>query len=176
LSAEIEQALEQGRAQDVTVAAGPIRLLAVDRWNRWGAAFRFGVSANGDWLTDTILAQRTDAGWRELSRGGARGSGWELPWRPPFEGWSGDPLRCLSAVDLFVYDVDDREHHLQAVCGFAALTVAAVRVEWDEEVHDALVTPPTKAFVGLAGGTGHYVLTALDGDTGQVGQPQRRWR
>ncbi|MDQ1538224.1 MAG: hypothetical protein QOE58_2617, partial [Actinomycetota bacterium] len=73
------------------MVAGPIRLLSVDRWSRWGAAFRFGVSAKGNWVTDTVLFERTDDGWQDLSGGGTRGAGWELPWTPPSEGWSGDP-------------------------------------------------------------------------------------
>lgn len=183
LSDETVRALEDGRVRgDVELVPGRLRLFAVDRWTRWGAALRFGLSTDGNWVTDTILAARTDDGWQELSSGGASGSRWELPWKRPGHGqsldllWKGDPLLCLSTVHLVVYDADEQENFLEAVCGFALPLVSAIRVEWDVETHDAPVAPPSHPFVALAGGTGAYTLTPLDADAAPVGEPRRRWR
>jgi hypothetical protein len=90
------------KSSHVELVPGRLRLFAVDRWTRWGAAFRFGLSTNAIWMTDTILAERTNDAWQDLSSGGARGSRWELPWKRPGHGhsvdilWKGDrPSRRL---------------------------------------------------------------------------------
>jgi hypothetical protein len=54
-----------------------------------------------------------------------------------------------ATVHLVVYDADEQEHFLEAVCGFALPLVSAV--EWDVESHDAPLAPPSHPFVALAG-------------------------
>lgn len=154
LTEGITRALQLGAVPAVaSLEPGPLQLLAVNRWRRWGAAFRFGVSANGTWVSDTILAQRSpDGSWQDLSGGGARGSGWQLPWEPPTEGWDGEALLCLGTVGLVVYDDEQTEHELAAVSGFVVPSAIAVRIETDDGSHDTQLAGPLNAFVALAGG------------------------
>lgn len=153
---------------------GPLQLLAVNRWRRWGAAFRFGVSSNGNWVSDTILAQQlADGSWHDLSSGGVRGSGWPLPWEPPVEGWDGEALLCLGTVGLVVYDVDETEHELAAVSGFVIPSAVVLRIETDGETLDMNLARPLNAFVAVAGGSGRMTLSAIDSDGRAVGNPRR---
>ena len=170
----VSRALQLGVVPIVaSLEPGPLQLLAVNRWRRWGAAFRFGVSANGSWVGDTILAQESaDGSWQDLSGGGARGSGWQLPWEPPVEGWDGEALLCLGTVGLVVYD-DQVEHELAAVSGFVLPSAIAIRIETDGETHDIKLARPLNAFVALAGGSGRMTLLAIDAEGRPVGVPRR---
>ena len=153
---------------------GPLQLLAVNRWRRWGAAFRFGVSANGTWVADTMLAQQSaDGSWQDLSGGGARSSGWKLPWEPPVEGWDGEALLCLGTVGLVVHDDDQAEHELAAVSGFGMPSAIAIRIETYGETYDTRPARPLDAFVALAGGSGRMTLLAIDAEGMPVGVPRR---
>lgn len=153
---------------------GPLQLLAVNRWRKWGAAFRFGVSSNGSWVTDTILAQQlADGSWQDLSSGGVRGSGWQLPWEPPMEGWDGEALLCLGTVGLVVYDDDETEHELAAVSGFVIPSAVVLRIETDGETLHTNLAKPLNAFVAVAGGSGRMTLSALDSDRRAVGNARR---
>jgi hypothetical protein len=146
-------------------------LLAVDRTQLWAAAFRFCVHEDGDWVNDTVLLRhRADGAWEDMTSGGARGSGWPVPWTVPAEGWDGRPLIFLSRNGLVVEDDAGDEIELSAMSGFAGAQVAAVRVTSRHDEHVAHVVPPANAVVVLVLGSGR--LTALDENGHPVAEPR----
>lgn len=171
VSADVLHAVSDGMVTGPELRSGAMRLLAVDRTGIWAAAFRFRVYDDGDWVNDTILLrQLPDGTWEDMTSGGARGSGWRLPWVVPTDGWGGEMLSFVSCNSIVVEDRRGEEVELSAMSGFAAAGVATVRVTTRHGEHLAPVIPPANAIVALIVGTGH--LVPLDDRGESLGPPR----
>lgn len=171
LSADILRAVSDGMPSGPELRSGAMRLLAVDRAGIWAAAFRFRVHDDGDWVNETVLLRQLPGGtWEDMTSGGARGSGWRLPWVVPTGGWGGDLLTFVSRNSIVVEDRLGEEVELSAMSGFAAAEVATVRVTTRHDEHLAPVISPANAIVALVVGRGH--LVPLDDHGEALGPPR----
>lgn len=171
LQPDILRALTDGLTTGPELLPGAMRTLAIDRAKIWAAAFRFRVYDDGDWVNDTVLLRQLEDGtWEDMTRGGARGSGWRLPWVVPPDGWNGHLMSFVSRNGLVVEDVSGAEVDLSAVSGFAAAGVAAVRVSTRHDDHLAPVVAPANAVVALMLGPG--TLTPVDEQRKPLGPPR----
>jgi hypothetical protein len=148
-------------------ASGDEPILAVDTFREWGAAFRFGVNDRGEFLAEAVYARQISPDeWEEMGSGGGRGSGWETPWRPPLDGWAGEPVLRLGSSGLDVEGQDEQEYALLAHFGFVTERVAGLAISQDGGSRVLRVDSPVGAFVVLTVGSGPSVLTAVN-DAGE---------
>ena len=143
---------------------GEYQVAAIDVFGLWAAVFRFSVSSNGDWDTDTDIAGLSSAGsWEFYTGGGMRSRGWA--WRAPRDGWPFGHLLTFGHIGMDV-TVEDEDVEIIAVSGFASGSTDAVRVTTPSA--DRTVAPSrTGAFVvvGLGSGFDYLTVTAMkDGE------------
>jgi hypothetical protein len=155
------------------VASGDEPFLAVDTFREWGSAFRFGVNERGEFLAEALHAHLIAPGrWDEMGSGGSRGSDWETPWRPPRDGWDGEPILQLGSSGLTVEDQAEEEFSLLAHFGFVIERVAGLAISQDGVDRLVRVDSPVGAFVVCTVGRGPAVLTGLDDSGEPVGVSQ----
>lgn len=153
-----EQIVEGTRADLLPV-------LATDRVGGFGAAFRFGLFARGEWYADAVYARFRHDQWEEMGSGGSHGADWAAPWSPPAHGWEGRVLYVMGSGGLDVEDDDGSDAELLVVYGFAAPEVASIEISGPTERRSVPITSRVGAFAALLVGRGEFVLTAqaLDG-------------
>jgi hypothetical protein len=149
-------------------------ILAADTYGRWGGLFSFSLAEDGDWFCDCVSAQRDLAGaWEELGSGGSRGGPWDIPWRPPDEGWGGDPVLVMMVAGLTVFDDDEMELNLRVVGGFVSSSVKGFLVITDGHKRHVPVMSPVGAFAVASVTRQEGSLTPLGPDGARIGRARR---
>jgi hypothetical protein len=141
-------------------------ILAADSQGRWGGLFRFSLGADGDWFCDCLSAQRhADGRWEELGSGGSYGGAWEVPWRPPDDGWDGAPILVMMVAGQTVFDDADQELNLRVIGGFVAPSVNGLLLRDGDHERHVPVTSPVGAFAvaSVARGAATLIPVGPDG-------------
>lgn len=156
---ELNEIIEERLTAADIVADGDHHVLAVDVLEPWAAVFQFQVEANGDFDTETAIAQRFHGRrWESLSSGGFRGAGWELPWSRPAVGAHGDHLLGLGLTGRDVEDAAEQAYELVAACGFASSATDEILVT-STGTERTIVPAATGAYVAIGLGDGYDFLT-----------------
>ena len=149
-------------------------VLAMDEIERWGAAFMFSVDETGEWYAECLRAQRRNDGrWSEMGSSGTHGSEWPIPWAPPPEGWTGEPLLVLVSGGQSVDTATAENHMLQAVVGFADPSVESIRLVQGDLRRQVNVRSRQGAFVVMSLGVGPIELQAFNSTERKVGSARQ---
>lgn len=128
------------------------RLVAVDRIGNFGAAFLLHDGLTGDWVVDAALYALDGDGWHAMSSGGMTLGGWndESGRVPSATGWEWGVLWTLGTSGQAVEGDAGTDLKVMAVPGFAARTVAAIRVESPGvDSHYLSIQPPLSSFIAV---------------------------
>jgi hypothetical protein len=141
--------------------------LAIDVVGRFAALFWFSVDEVGAWSEDCAVALKTGDSWWPCTEGGGHGNGWETPWRPPAEGWKGQPIAIFGSVWMDLPDEADEMVEVRGLYGFATPQVASIRVNQGSDSRQIGIASPAGAFVVVVTGAEAVELQCLD-DHGQL--------
>jgi hypothetical protein len=147
------------------------QVLAIDVLDSWAAVFQLSLQSDGWYETNMTLAGRTAGGWEFMTGGGMWGTGWDLPWIRPVDGWPPGHLLSLGTCGIDVELDDGTDRELIAVCGFASLAVEAISVI-NDAAERIIVPSETGAYiaVGVGNGFGFLELTPTR-DGASLGAP-----
>ncbi len=143
------------------------RVVAVDRWHRWAAAYTWWVGSTGEWSSDIHLFQRDGQAWQAIVVSGSHGENWSS-WKPRVDEES--HLRTGERGGQDAEEEDGTEVSLIALTGFAASGVEGVAVEQAGERRIVPVVHDLNAFI-ILGPARDRLLHALDSHHVPLGSP-----
>jgi len=165
---DVYDALASGEVADIDGPFVGSRVLALDRFDSWGAAFAF--SWEKEWFSvDISFAEHTDVDtWKERQTSGPRGTG-SPPWH---EGRQNTIF--FGIFQMYFRDPETAETGLTGTAGFCGPSVAFVRAT-GEVSREVPVISQVGAFILLVPGS-HAQITALSPDRHALGGPWPRRR
>ena len=141
--------------------------LAIDVVSRFAALFWISVDEDGAWYEDCTVALKAGDSWQPCTEGGGHGDDWETPWRPPAEGWKGQPMAIFGSAGMDLPDEADEIVQVRGLYGFATPQVTSIRVNQGSDSRLIGMASPAGAFVVVITGAEALELQGLD-DHGQI--------
>src|SRR6266516_3709637 len=134
--------------------------VALHRGERLGAVLFLRLWRNGEWDSDSAIAERENDGWIEPSS--CSGGGWPSPYDRPFEGWEGSALLVNWQSCQETHCEDGSIRSTAAIEGMAAGSVASIRCSTSTATFDYELDSPLGAFIIVVEDARAPMLTPLD--------------